>query len=166
MYRLFWLFLVKILDMVTIEIPVSQYIKKYLISVYGTNYKLSLKDDFGILVLNCLQKKTYYQYKNEKEDRITSFPVKISISQFDKYGCLITEKQLYEIYKTLDYQFRGAIYRAAIVNNIRFKIDYKDSIWAHLESYDITDEDISWETIRKDFNRKKLRIKEQLFLVA
>lgn len=152
--------------MITIEIPVSPYIKKYLIAVYGEKYKLSLKDDFGILVLNCLQKKTYYQYKVEKDDRTTSFPVKISISQFEKYGCLIKEQQLYEIHKTLDSQFRESIYRASIINNVRFNIEFKESIWAHLESYDITEEDIRWDTIRKDFNRKKTRIKEQLFLVA
>lgn len=150
--------------MVIIFLPVSDYIKKYLTALYGESYKVSINDEFGILIKNCLQKKTYYKYKPSKDNRSTHYPIHISISQLEKYGCIIREQQVSEIYKTLDFNFRNNIYRQAVINKTKFNIDYKDSVLAYLSSYGIKENEMSYSTIRKDFNRKKRTIERQLVL--
>lgn len=151
--------------MVILQLPVSNYIKKYLIALYGESYKLTINDELGILIRNCLQKKTYYNYKPIKDIRNTHYSIHISISQFEKYGCMIREQQISEIYKTLDFNFRNNIYRQAVINKIKFNIDYKDSVLAYLSSFGISENEMSYSTIRKDFNRKKEKIESQLLLL-
>ncbi len=150
---------------ITIQLSVNSYIKKYLESAYGLEYKVSNTDDFGILILNTLGKKsTYYEYKREKDNRSDLYTIHISLSNFEKYGCTISERQLYLIHKSIDYNFRSAMYRAAIVNYESFGIQYKKSINAYLKSFDITEDELSYSTIRKDFNRKKADIQASLYL--
>lgn len=148
---------------ITIWLPVSSYIKNFLVAVYGDAYKVSATDDLGILILNILQKKSvYYEYKRKNDDRNTNYPIHISFSNFEKYGCVISEQQLYQINKSLDSNFRNTMYRNAIVNQHSFGIQYKKTILAYLKSYGITEDEMNYATIRKDFNRKKASIESKL----
>ncbi|MBS9766520.1 MAG: hypothetical protein KGV44_03130 [Flavobacteriaceae bacterium] len=56
------------------------------------------------------------------------------------------------------------MYRTAIINYQSFGIQYKKSITAYLESFNITEDELSYSTIRKDFNRKKSEIENALRL--
>lgn len=141
--------------MIQIKIPVPNYLKKYLLTLYGDNYQATLNDELGILVINCLQKKTYYNYKLDMRSATTFFPVNISFSQLDKDGCIISERKIIEIYKTLDYNFRLSMYRSAILNKENFGIEYKKTVLAHLRTFGITEDEMSYSSIRKDFNRRK-----------
>lgn len=149
----------------TIRLPVSSYIKKFLVAVYGDAYRVSVTDDFGILILNILQKKSiYYKYNRKNDDRNTNFSIHISFSNFEKYGCVISEQQLYQINKSLDSNFRTTMYRNAIINFHSFGVQYKKSILAYLNSYGITEEEMKYTSVRKDFNRKKGAIESKLRL--
>lgn len=149
-------------NVITIQLPVSIYIKKYLVALHGPTYHVSITDDFGILILNTLRKKSiYYHYKSQKEIS-TCYSISISFSNFEKYGCGISELQLHQIYKSLDSHFRMTMYRTAIINYHSFGIQYKKSILAYLKSYGITEDEMSYGTIRKDFNRKKSEIELKL----
>lgn len=154
--------------MITIDLPVPAYIKIYLLSLYGANYKVSLNDDLGILILNILQKKggNYNYYKRETDNRNEVFSIRISFSMFEKFGCIISENQLYHIHKAIDSGFRMNLYRNAIINKNYSNIQYKDSILSFLKAFNINEEQLSYETIRKDFNRKKVEIEEKLNLIG
>ncbi len=150
---------------ITIALPVKSYIKKYLETQYGADYKVNISDSFGILILNVLHKKTsYYNYKREKDNREESFPIHISLSNFEKYGCGITDMQLYLIHKSIDYDFRMSMFQAAVINHRKFGIRYKESIESFLDSFNISEDELSYSTIRKDFNRKKTKIEQSLNL--
>ncbi len=152
-------------DLISIPLPVNNYIKKYLIATYGDEYKVRIADSFGILILNILQKKSiYYDYKKEKDNRCTSYPIFLSISNFEKYGCAISEQRLYLIHKSLDADFRKSMYHTAIINFHKFGIQYKKSIETFLKSFNIDEDELSYGTIRRDFNRKKAKIEAALKL--
>lgn len=150
--------------MITIPLPVTPYLKKYLTATYGNNYTISLTDEFGVLILNCLNKQSYYNHKLIKDQRTSIYTLKMSVSQFEKHGCSISERQLLSIFKNLDSNFRTSIYKAAIINKARFNVDYQETILVHLESYDITDDDMDWDRIIKGFYRKKPSLIKQMHL--
>ncbi len=150
--------------MITITLKVPGYIKSYLSTIHGETYKVSTRDSFGILVLNTLKKKSYY-YQHAEDDKCTvDYPIVISLSTFEKYGCTITQEQMTQIYKSIDSDFRESLYITAIVNKAYFGIDYKATITKLLYTYNIDENDLSYSTIRKDFNRKKTKIASSLNL--
>lgn len=157
-------FFLHLLTMVTIHLPVKSYIQKYLHALYGDDYHLSINDDFGILIMSCLEKKSYYNYKKEKDNRDSVFAIHVSISFFDKYGFVITEQKISQIHKALEYTFRKNIYRYAILNHTKFGIQYKKSILTFLQSYGISEKELNYDSLRKDFNRHKADIESKLTL--
>lgn len=151
--------------MIHIDLAVPLYLKTYLTSVYGVAYHVTTNDDLGILILNTLKKKSiYYNHANNNEQRTNVFTIHISMSMFEKYGCNLSEEQLFQIYKNIDYGFRRHLYISAIVNKEYQGIPYKNTIENTLRAFRISEEELSYGTIRKDFNRKKGALIERLLL--
>ncbi len=149
--------------MITIELPVPAYLHSYLTTVYGKDYKVSATDDLGILILNVLSKKyDYYKYNREYDKNSSRYTITMSISTLEKHGCNITQQKINQINKHIDSSFRTSLFRAAIINKEYFNIQYKETINAILNSFNIDEADLSYSTIRKDFNRKKNSIASYL----
>ncbi len=152
--------------MISIDLKVPPYLKSYLTTLYGDEYHLGTADSLGILVLNTLKKKSCY-YKHSIDDNRTSvYKLHISLSMFEKYGCGISEEQLTQICKAVDNEFRRAVYTHAILSKSFQGFEYKDSILSFLYAYNISEEELSYSTIRRDFNRKKTKITERLTLTG
>lgn len=155
--------------MLQLKIPVPTYLKKFLTKSYGDDYKVSFNDEIGVLILNTLKNKSVYHEitlsKNQREYDTDYFCVEISLSNFDKYGCHITQKDLILLRKSLDNLFRNQMFRTGVMNQSLMNIPFKNTFEMYLKTYGITEDDLSYSTIRRDFNRKKNAIAKRLDLV-
>lgn len=149
--------------MIKILIQVPVYLKKFLEKTYGESYQLQHDDYLGILILNTLKKKsnTYYEFTKSKGE-MSNYEVCISMSFFDKYGCSINENDMILLGRAIDNWFRQNLYQTAILNEKHFNIPFKETIVHYISSYGISEDELSYSTIRRDFNRKKESIAEKL----
>lgn len=154
--------------MIALQIPVPTYLYKYLTALYGNQYIPSMYDELGVVVLATLEKSfstskdfKFTHWKGKSIDK--HFVIHLNFSQFKNNGFHIYPNKIHYLQTFIDNQFRYTMYRTAILNNEKFKISYKDSIMHILTSYGITEEEFSYESIRKDFNRKVDEIRKKLF---
>lgn len=155
---------INIEKMITLTIPVPNYLYKYLVHLYGEKYQPTMYDELGIMVLSVLERKSNataqrYEPKNFKGKNCDKhFVIHLSFSQFERNGFFIFNEKIHTIQAFIDNQFRLSMYRNAITNYNQMNIPYKDSILCFLASYGIEEEDFSYESIRRDFNRKKEKL--------
>ncbi|MFJ1424860.1 hypothetical protein ACILFS_00915 [Capnocytophaga canimorsus] len=154
--------------MITLKIPVPTYLYKYLISLYGEEYVPSMYDELGVVVLATLEKsfsisKDFKSNNWKGKSMDNNFVIHLNYSQFKNNGFHIYPEKIHYLQVFIDNQFRYSMYRTAILNNEKFKISYKDTITQILAGYGITEEEFSYESIRKDFNRKADEIRKNLY---
>lgn len=140
-----------------IQLLLPQYLVKYMRKLYGEPYRVSHQDEVGLYILNVLKRKTtasQYRYAPRK-GVLLPYMIALTSSVYSKRGCIITQEQIALMVKFVDSRFRHELFRQALVNYRYFKIPYKDSLMAGLEFYDIQETELPYDTIRKDFNRKK-----------
>lgn len=147
---------------ITIDLPVTSYLQKYLTVKFGTLYQARESDWFGLLIINILSPKneTDYELKNFKSDSF--YTISIGISKAEKRGFIVSKRKGEQLAKAVENYFRSELYSSAILNARNFDIDFKTTIINTLESYGITEEELHYESIRKDFNRNKKNIEDNL----
>ncbi len=144
---------------VFIHIPCPTYLRKFVEISFGENYELNHTDWLGILVLGLLQKKSHPTYHYAGQKKVANYSDKLqlnfTIHQANKNGFFLVNSDETKIVKGIDDVFRTGMYRAAVLNQENFGIEYKTTITTYLDAFNITEEELSYETIRKDFNRLK-----------
>lgn len=152
---------------ISINLPVTPAIKKYLTIKLGSEYRLTSIDWFGSIVFSMLENKT----KKHNCIKDVNISCKTGIFQFTmsydlstKIGFILSPKHETMIHNIVDRIFRDEIYYTAIRNKEFYDIEYQTSINDILDSYDIIDEDITWDALYKEFTRKKKNIKSRLYL--
>lgn len=143
-------------------LPVPAYLKKYLITLYGEMMKPTHHDEFGAFILNTLEKKSNHDYTLKSIPNDTTYAVRLNYHIFQNNGCLLSTRKERIIVRALDDKFRNMLFSQAVINKTSFNIPYKETIIAVLKSYGITEDELSYSTIRKDFNRKKTKLIEQM----
>jgi len=141
---------------ITLHLSVPRYVKKILQFKYGDDYRAREDTLLGMVVLNTLQKKSerHYTYKRINPD-ITYFSLKVGIDKANHKGFQHNQSTAVRISKAIERDIREKLYTEAITNEINYGIDFKTTIQNFLDLYDITEDELSYETIRKDFNRYK-----------
>lgn len=147
---------------ITLHLPVSAYLIKYLEAKYGEEYKATETDWFGLLIISTLSRKSADHYHINRKSENLYYTVTLGISKAEHCGFFITQRKGDQIAKAIDNHFREQMYMQAVLNYQNFEIDYKTSILNYLESFNITEEDLHYETVRKDFNRNKAKIEQRL----
>ena len=152
--------------MINITLQLPLYLIKYMRTLYSEPYEPKAEDEMGIYILNILQRKTQageyqYRYRSSKAP-LHPYTLSIAISCYNKRGNIIPPMQNALIVKFVDSHFRKELFRTAVMNNYYYRIPYKISILNTLQASDIADSELSYDTIRKDFNRKKTAIEKRL----
>ena len=140
--------------LVSIFLPVSKPIKQFLTQKFGAEYQPSRDNWFGILISSLLSKKN----SNWEE-----YKMSFKLSYSDKHGiCILpTHEQL--LRRAVESLFREHLYETAVLNKLYYDIEYKTSIENLLNFYGIHEEEKSYyQTIIRDFNRKKDKIAQRL----
>lgn len=152
---------------VTIHLPVTPAIKKFLEVRLGKEYKLTANDWFGPIILSILENKTNKHYEincKNNQLRTSTFDITVSLSMAEKAGFIIAPRQENIINQIVEGIFREDMYLQSILNKKMYLIDYQTTISTILDSYDITDEEMNYESIKRDFNRKRAALEEKLYL--
>lgn len=148
---------------VTLSISCPTYIRKFVEKSFGIEYELNQSDWIGIFIYSLLQKKTHptYHYRSQRKtfEYDDKLRLRFSMSMAEKNGFFLIGSDEKKIIKCIDDIFRKTIYRQALINHDNYGIDYQTTILNNLETYDITEDDLPYETLRKDFNR----VKKELF---
>jgi len=147
---------------ITIDLPVTSYLQKYLTVKFGTLYQARESDWFGLLIINILSPKNEREYEFKKIKSDSFYTVTIGISKAEKCGFLISKSKGEQLAKAVENYFRSELFSSAILNARNFDVDYKTTIINTLESFGITEEELHYESIRKDFNRNKKNIEDNL----
>lgn len=154
------------MNRISIDIPVSRAVRKFLIFKYGAEFILNQNEWLGILVASILNKKKTYKYylpdKSNKE-AVHYYRIYLSYSQYEKLGIMITPEKIESIAKALEKIFREYIFEKAIMDKNLYNIPYKNTIINTLEFYGVEDSDGYYESIRRDFSRKKNKITQKCF---
>lgn len=150
--------------MFELQLQLPIYLVKYLKTLYGEPYFPMADDEIGIYIFSVLERK---KSRSERDFSITkknctTYTIRINEHNFYKRGCFISSAKQAFIVKYIDSLFRKEIFRNAVMNYHYYGIPYKKTIITALNTYNITESDLSYETIRKDFNRKKTKIEEKL----
>lgn len=150
--------------MVTLQLQVPKYLKKILITKYGDNYVLKENSLLGMSICGTLIQKSYaihrfrngefanyrkYRYKEMSETFIIKLSVKIAVRK----GFEINEDKLHKIVRSIDKSIREELYSMAILNKQLYNIEYQTTLLNFLDEYDIIEEELSYDSLRKDFNR-------------
>lgn len=152
---------------ITLKIPTKSYLRKYVAASFGDNIKLSERNWLGIIILNIVKRKTFhnnYDFKDIDGKYPIELPVKMSVAQSSRHGCVLLPTQIYYINLALDNFFKSEIIKQALINHSAYGIDFKVSIQNMLDAYDITDEELDYQTIRKYFNRNYKKYENRIIL--
>ena len=146
---------------IVLSVNCPSYIRKFTEKTFGKNFEANNHSRLGSFILSMLNKKRYYTYAPaERKLKTYNDTLKISVTMraAQNDGCFLLASDEERVISFLDDEFRKNMYMAAIINKENFGIETKTTIQTFLETYDISEDDLLYESIRKDFNRKKSEI--------
>ncbi|MCW2463377.1 hypothetical protein [Elizabethkingia anophelis] len=149
-----------------LSIDCPTYLKKFVEKTFGSEIEVNHNDRFGIFVSSLLKKKTlagYHPPGKKTSGYKEKLKLSISVSHADKNGFFLIHSDEQKIVKFLEDEFRKNLYTMAIFNQQCFDLDYKVTIVNYLDFMGITEEELQYESIRKDFNRRKEEIINKLY---
>lgn len=157
---------------VLLQLPVPRYLKKILEVKFGENATASRKNLLGLTIISTLKGKRDKDYENSRKvynsgnyrfkDAQHYFFVNISLDIAKRKGFTHSIDTSKQIVKAFDRDIREQLYIDCIFNKEKYGIEYQTTILNFLDFYDITEEELSYDSLRKDFNRNKNKLAERL----
>lgn len=161
---------------VLLQLSVPIYLKKILDIKYGDSFVAKENTLFGMTVLNTLKRKSEHDYvfkRNQYSDGNYRFKnsteayfINVSVDRVRRRGFTFDARRCFQIVKAVDKSIREDLYQNAIINKEHYGIEYQTTLLNFLDLYDITEEELSYESLRKDFNRNRRRITEKYKTIA
>ncbi len=158
--------------MVKLQLKVPKYLKKILDAKYGSELHLKGSTLLGMAISDTLMTKTYavHRYrKNENQSKYyrykelsETYVVKLSIKTALIKGFEMDDNKLHKIVRAIDKFIREELYSSAITNKELYDIEFQTTILNFLDQYDITEEELTYESLRKDFNRMREKLEKNL----
>jgi len=144
--------------MITLDIPVTPHVKKFMTVLYGESYILNMNDTLGKAIHVLLNKRINSNglLKNTEDP---TYPVKISYSKRKNEGFVIHKTNIYMISQFCDKYFREVIFLYTLIRSINSKDhnNIKKGIREALYVFDVSEEDISLDTLYRDYMRKRMK---------
>jgi hypothetical protein len=134
-----------------VHFPVDRHVYKYLQKKVGEKLVVSKNNFFGSMVLDILQK-NYSDLERVPSEMV--FPVEVSIRYMEKMGFYLDSRSIRKFNTRIDDVFREEMVGAISLNFEKFRIPKERSLRELLDFYNITEEDIKFETLVRDFKRK------------
>lgn len=139
----------------TVSLPVQPHVLKYLSFKYGPSCTYSNNLSIAPLVRATISEPT--------KSNIKSFPVLhyydivLTEHYLNKFDVVYSRHKIFQFNADADSRFREELYQFMILNNDIYGIKYKTSFRDFLNALGITENDIKFETLLKDFQRKRSR---------
>jgi hypothetical protein len=135
---------------VVINFPVKPHVYKYLQSKVGEKLVASAGNFFGATVLDILSKR-YSDYQAVSEE--ITFPVEISFRYMGTHGIYIDQRIVRKFNNRMDDMFREEMRSHVSISHSQYHIAKDESLRQFLFSYNISEDDIKFETLKKDIGR-------------
>lgn len=152
-------------ELITLNIPLKPYLKKYLTQKYGNIHCVSRRSWLGRYLIDLLDK-NYRKTKTEiKKDDY--YPISISSSIVKEVGFDISTTKLKHLVEMIDKVFKNDLYsyvEVSVGSNLKFYNPEHDSlnkqntlraIGQFLHFYAITEDEISVDSIYRTFYRDR-----------
>lgn len=139
-----------------IKIPVKTYVKKYLIARYGTQHTITKNSLLGILVFNQLSK-NFSPTKNLQTGSAV-YEVHLTDWCFKNVGHSIDVATLQALGKALELLFREDLHQYVLAQLLKQE-KATTAIKEFLKNYDVTEDELKFESVYKDYKRKHDSIK-------
>ncbi|WP_157886035.1 hypothetical protein [Chryseobacterium glaciei] len=150
------------MDKVLLLLPVPKYLKRVLEKKYGEYFQATETTLLGFTVLQILKRKSEIKYDYIRQNQNDYFRVYIGVRKAVIKGFIFNQKRSHQLAKTLERQTKEELFTTTILNKENYGIEYQVTLLNFLDFYDIPDEELTYETLRKDFNRQKLKLIQKL----
>jgi len=149
---------------ITQNIPVSNHVYKYLKYRYGSDHMVATRETVvGGIVLSMLNRNNDIRHVSKKSYEKV-FKVMIKEEKYLRNGVHIDTRYAQLFNDTVDKMFREELFCHVMINKFSSNEQFNQGIRNFLKVYDITEEDIKYETLYRDFKRKKDNIQTSLLL--
>jgi len=135
---------------ITIHFPVKPHVYKYLQKKVGEKLVVVSTSYFGATVLDILSK-NHSDYSVVKSD--LTYSVEISLRYMEKNGVYLNPRVVRKFNARIDDIFREELRTHIEISYTINNIPKERSLRDFLLVYDITEDDIKFETLVKDFHR-------------
>lgn len=138
-----------------IPVPVAPHVKKYLQAMFGDAYYLNKQDSLGVFIITMLQKdsKVLSELSSPKSTELYELHIPTTIA--GKQGVVLDPKAIKYIGEIIDKYFREQCYSYSIVSKNIHGSEYLTSIKQFCAFYDISPDHINYESLYRQFFRKK-----------
>ncbi|TSE03391.1 hypothetical protein [Aquimarina algiphila] len=137
---------------ITKEIPVSLHVKKYLEYTFGKQYTFSKNDFLGRIIFGVFQR----GYRLREKVRLdTTYSIKLTEDNINRLGRHVKWEDCLSLDKGIDSVFRNQLH---FLMNIHKKLGFesaKEAMLQGLYEIGITESDINFESLYRDYDRKK-----------
>lgn len=159
MFLIFFDIFLVFLKMTTKKIPVAKHIKKYLIYNFGKHYIFSKKDWISPLISGLLKRGYRTRIFKTAED---FYEIKISDDEIKRLGRIIEWERVGALNFAIDQIFRKHLFLHMDMNRKLNSGVAMQTMVQYLEEMNITEEDISFDTLYRDYRRKQKYKKSQV----
>lgn len=151
-----------------LPVAVKPYVKKYIGSLYPVEpFVMSKNNEFGIYLINCLEKPTLKKINRAKQEDIDRkvyseiLNVYVSENYWSKKGGFILPERQQDFNKFVGYLFHNQFY-AYVKMRIGKKGSINDAILEFRDSFDICEDELSFKTIQRAFQRRNETVTRSL----
>ena len=138
--------------MISIEFPVKPHLEKYLVKKYGKVLEFSSNCTLSPIIKTALSKEVKSSSLKLKTEN--SYTVKLSNFYISKFGVFLNPDDINLFNNEVERLFREEMYGAMVFSKKIYNNKYRDTMREFLKVYDITEKDIKFETLIRDFERK------------
>ena len=137
----------------TLSFPVQSHVLKYLQFKYGSFCIYASNLSLAPILRAAISEHT--------KSNVKSFPtqhyydVQLTEHYLNKFDVVYSRHKIYQFNADADTKFREELYHFMIMNHDIYSIKYKTSFRDFLKRIGITENDIKFETLLKDFQRKR-----------
>lgn len=135
---------------VTVHFPVKLHVYKYLQSKVGEKLVLTKNNFFGSTVIDIF-KRTYSVYESVSNEY--TFPVEVSTRYMEKNGIFLDDKSLRKFNSRFDDMFREEMRSYVYMSSESNGLKKESALRQFLFHYNISEDDIKFETLVKDLQR-------------
>lgn|SRR5690606_16191141 len=146
--------------MITLKIPCKSYVRKYLIARYGLNHTITKQSLLGMMVHEKLSKNYNPADYIRRSDDV--YEVVLTDWCFRNVGHSIDIPTLNALGSAMYYLFREDLYlyvRQQLAKGEKATTAIKE----FLQMFDITEDELKFETVYRDYKRKHASIKQDKY---
>lgn len=140
---------------ITESIPVSKHVYKFLVKRVGADiYVASRKDSLGNIIISSLGNNVDVKHTKVPDHFTELFHIVIKDHIYLKNGVMLGVSRGQIFNRTIDLLFREELFHYMKISASKPSNNYLESMRTFLKCHDITEDDIKYENLYREFTRK------------